>query len=220
MFTGLIVEMWEVESLRPTGTGAALVLRGGPASEDAVVGDSIAINGVCLTVTTLSGGKLSFDVSAETLRSTGLGALKPGRKVNIEPSLRADGKLGGHFVTGHVDAVGKIESITKDGETWRLLIEAPDEVLRYLVDKGSVAVDGISLTVVEVMQGRFSLVVIPHTAEITTIGAKRAGDEVNLEADIIGKYVHRFLSRGADSGSDAENANLSEALRKSGFMSQ
>lgn len=217
MFTGLIVEMWELDSLRPSGTGMTLVLKGGPSAQGAEVGDSIAVSGVCLTVTSIDRGRLSFDVSAETLTSTGLGALRPGGKVNIEPSLRADGKLGGHFVTGHVDAVGRIRNIEKDGETWRIEVSAPDEVLRYLVDKGSVAMDGVSLTVVKVFEGYFSLVIIPHTAMITTIGGKKPGDEVNLEADIIGKYVYSFLDRGRGA-SQGGGGNLSDALRKGGFM--
>ena len=217
MFTGLIVEMWEVDSLRPSGTGSTIVLKGGPAATGAEIGDSIAVNGVCLTVTSMDQGRLGFDASAETLRSTGLGSLRPGVRVNIEPSLRADGKLGGHFVTGHVDAVGRIKGIEKDGETWRIEVSASDEVLKYLVDKGSVAVDGVSLTVVKVFEDYFSLVIIPHTAMITTIGGKKAGDEVNLEADIIGKYVHRFLNRGQEP-SQGGGGNLTDALRSSGFM--
>jgi len=217
MFTGLIVEMWEVDSLRPSATGMTIVLRGGPAAKGAEVGDSIAINGVCLTVTSVNQGRLSFDASSETLKSTGLGSLRPGEKVNIEPALRADGKLGGHFVTGHVDAVGRIRLIEKDGEAWRIEVSASDDVLRYLVDKGSVAVDGISLTVVKVFEDYFTLVIIPHTAKITTIGFRKPGDEVNLEADIIGKYVHRFLNRGQDA-SDSGGGSLTDALRKSGFM--
>jgi len=217
MFTGLVVEMWDVDSLRPSGAGTTLVLKGGPVAREAEVGDSIAVNGVCLTVTAIDQGRLSFDASAETLRSTGLGKLRPGGKVNIEPSLRADGKLGGHFVTGHVDAVGRIRSINKDGETWTIEVSAPREVLRYLVDKGSVAVDGVSLTVVKVFDEHFSLVIIPHTAKITTIGAKKAGDEVNLEADIIGKYVFRFLNRGSDEQKDSVGS-LTDVLKKSGFV--
>jgi len=217
MFTGLVAEMWEVDSLRPSGTGMTLALKAGPAAEGAEVGDSIAVSGVCLTVTSIDRGKLSFDVSAETLNSTGLGGLRPGGKVNIEPSLRADGKLGGHFVTGHVDAVGRIRGIEKDGETWRIEVSAPEEVLRYLVDKGSVAMDGVSLTVVKVFRDYFSLVIIPHTAMITTIGKKKAGDEVNLEADIIGKYVYSFLDRGKGA-SQGGGGNLSDALRNGGFM--
>jgi len=217
MFTGLVVEMWEIDSLRPSGTGMTLVLKGGPAADGAEVGDSIAVNGVCLTVTSMDKGRLSFDASAETLGSTGLGKLRPGGRVNIEPSLRADGKLGGHFVTGHVDAVGRISRIDKDGETWRVEISASQDLLKYLVDKGSVAVDGVSLTVVKVFEEHFSLVIIPHTAMITTIGGKKAGDEVNLEADIIGKYVFRFLNRGSDAQKQ-DGGRLTDALKKSGFM--
>ena len=219
MFTGLVTEMWEVVSLRPAATGAVLSLRTGPADTGAALGDSIAINGVCLTVISIAGQLLSFDVSAETLSSTGLGKLKPGGKVNIEPSLRADGKLGGHFVTGHVDAVGKLRAIHKDGETWRLEVDSPPEVLKFLVDKGSVAVDGISLTVVKVHEDYFTLVIIPHTAMITTIGHKNPGDGVNLEADIIGKYVYSFISRASGTGQQdaAGGSSLMDALRDSGF---
>ncbi len=220
MFTGLVLEMWEVASVTPTNTGAVIVLRAGSASEGAAIGDSIAINGVCLTVTSMQANRFSFDVSGETLRSTGLGSLRVAEKVNIETSLRADGKLGGHFVTGHVDAVGKIRSIAKDGETWTIEVSAPEEVLKFLVDKGSVAMDGISLTVVKVFKDYFTLVIIPHTAMITTIGAKSSGDGVNLEADIIGKYVYRFINPSEDAdGSIHSGGNLTEALKKSGFMS-
>lgn len=211
--------MWEVASVTPTSNGAVVALKSGPAAVGAAIGDSIAINGVCLTVTSIDSGRLSFDVSGETLRSTGLGALKAGEKVNIETSLRADGKLGGHFVTGHVDAVGKIRSIVKEGETWTLEVSAPGDVIKFLVDKGSVAVDGISLTVVKVFEDYFTLVIIPHTAMITTIGAKKSGDGVNLEADIIGKYVYRFINRARDAEGGTGGGNLTEALKNSGFMS-
>lgn len=213
MFTGLVSDMWEVSAVRPSAKGARLEIRAS-GIESLAPGDSIAVNGACLTVTEIKGAVLGFDASAETLRSTTLGTLKPGHRVNIEPALRADGKLGGHFVTGHVDAVGTMLEIAQEADSIRLEIEAPNEVLMYLVDKGSVTVDGVSLTVVKVKERSFTLVIIPHTAKVTTIGSKRPGDKVNLEADIIGKYVHRFLSRGHGAGDDA---SLLDALRRSGF---
>jgi riboflavin synthase len=140
--------------------------------------------------------------------------VKPGDRVNIEEALQPNGKLGGHFVSGHVDAVGRIKSRTQVGDTWEFSIEAPGEVTRFLVDKGSVAVDGISLTVVKVLKDGFTLVIIPHTAKLTTLGFKGAGDAVNLEADIIGKYVYRFLHK--DGSADADRS-LMETLMREGF---
>ena len=212
MFTGLVTDTGEVVSLRPKGNGAALEIRARATAREAAIGDSIAIDGTCLTITTLEGGVMSFHVSGETLKATTLGELRPGGMVNLEPALRPTDRMGGHFVTGHVDAVGSIRSITPEGQSTRYEIEAPAEVLTYLVDKGSVALDGISLTVVEVLKDSFTLVIIPYTAEVTTLGAKKTGERVNLEADIIGKYVHRYLQKGRDSD-DA----LMRTLRKHGF---
>ncbi len=214
MFTGLVAEMGQVVSLRRRPKGAVLEVRAPRTAEDADIGDSIAISGACLTVTANKGGVMSFDLSDETLASTTLGSLKPGDRVNLESSLRADARLGGHFVTGHVDAVGKIRSKRKEGETFTVEVEAPRGVLDLLVEKGSVAVDGISLTVVDVLPGSFTVVIIPHTAEVTTIGIKGPGDLVNLEADILGKYVLRFLER-AKGGS-----GLMKKLAEGGFLGQ
>jgi riboflavin synthase len=196
LFTGIIVEQGDVVSLRRKHAGATLTLRTFALAQDSATGDSIAVNGACLTVVKVRGNLLSFDLSEETVKSTNLGRLVSGDKANLEPSLRPDGKLGGHFVTGHVDAVGRIRSKTAIGDAFKVVIEAPLKVTRVLVAKGSVAVDGISLTVVDVAEDAFSVVIIPHTTHVTTIGSKRAGDTVNLEADIIGKYVARFLNRG------------------------
>jgi len=199
LFTGLILEMGEVTALARRAGGARLSLRAGAIPADAQTGDSISINGTCLTVVGIEGGVLSFDLSDETLRTTTLGRLRTGDRVNLEPSLRPDSKLGGHFVTGHIDGVGKIKSKTLSGEAYKILISAEPRVTGYLVEKGSVAVDGISLTVVEALGDSFSIVIIPHTAKVTTIGLRDAGDSVNLEVDILAKYVSKFLGSAKDS---------------------
>ncbi len=211
MFTGLIIELGKVVSLE-RGTGSAgLSVSGKEVMKDAALGDSISINGVCLTVVGIEGDAASFDVSYETLRSTNLGNLKKGEGVNLEPSLRPNSKMGGHFVTGHIDGIGKIRSKRPEGAAVRIEIAAPEEVLRYLVEKGSVAIDGISLTVVDVLKDAFSVVIIPHTAALTTIGIKKTGDTVNLEPDILAKYVAKFLQKDKDS-------SLLSTLRNSGFI--
>jgi riboflavin synthase len=218
LFTGIIVELGEVVSLSRKSSGASLAVSAHTLAQDAVLGDSIAINGACLTVASLQGSILTFDLSDETLRSANLGELKHGDRVNLEPSLRADGKLGGHFVTGHVDAVGRIRSKNLSGDTFEITIEAPEKVTGLLVEKGSIALDGISLTVVNVSRDSFSVVIIPHTARLTTIGFKSAGATVNLEADIIGKYVARFLDQKAASGKTGSGKSLMKALTESGYI--
>ncbi len=220
MFTGIIVELGEVVSMNRKHAGASLAISAHSLSMDSAIGDSIAVSGVCLTVVSCSGTMLSFDLSDETLRSTALGQLRPGEKVNLEPSLRADGKLGGHFVTGHVDAVGRIRSKTRTGEAFEIVIEAPETVTALLVEKGSVALDGISLTVVDVWRDAFSVVIIPHTARVTTVGSKNAGATVNLEADIIGKYVARFLRYKTGSAITASDATLMKSLREAGYLQE
>ena len=218
MFTGIIVELGEVVSLSRKPSGASLAVSAHTLAQDAALGDSIAINGACLTVVSLQDSILAFDLSDETLRSANLGQLKHGDRVNLEPSLRADGKLGGHFVTGHVDAVGRIRSKNLSGDTFEITIEAPEKVTGLLVEKGSIALDGISLTVVDVSRDSFSVVIIPHTARLTTLGFKSAGATVNLEADIIGKYVARFLDRKAGSDKTGSDKSLMKALTESGYI--
>ena len=200
MFTGLIVEMGDVVSLIRKGNGARLSLDAKTLSRDAKLGDSIAINGTCLTVVEIRGDVLSFDLSEETLGSSNLGELKVKDRVNLEPALRLDDRLGGHFVTGHIDGRGKIRSKTLEGDVYKIVIGTEPWIAEYLVEKGSVAVDGISLTVVDVLKDGFSLVIIPHTSRLTTIGFKGTGDSVNVEVDILGKYVSRFLKKGKDAG--------------------
>lgn len=213
MFTGIILEMGEVVSLSKKGTGGSLSIKSNLISKDAAIGDSISVNGVCLTVVEKKGSILYFDISHETMDSTNIGILKKGEKVNLEPSLRPDGKIGGHFVTGHVDGVGTIKSKRSIDNAFKVIISAPEEVTGLLVEKGSVAVDGISLTVVDVSKREFSVVIIPHTARVTTMGLKAAGNTVNLEADIIGKYVAKFLKKG-----EVKEKGLMNALRKAGFI--
>lgn len=212
MFTGLVETLGTVTSVRNAGNGIRLSLK--PLSDfEQQIGDSISVNGVCLTVTT-NDGDISFDVSPETMRSTDLGELKPGSRVNLERALRLSDRLGGHIVTGHVDGVGKIIDRKKAGEYTFYKFDAPPEVLKYIVKKGSVAIDGISLTVIECDNRSFSVAIIPHTLVETNIGEKKAGDRVNLEADIIGKYVEKFLGR-KDTG-----ANLAELLKQEGFTNE
>lgn len=221
MFTGLIIEFGEIVSLEKKTESARLSLRANEVVKDAALGDSIAINGVCLTAVNIEKDILYFDVSFETLKSTNLGNLKRGDRVNLEPSLRPNSKIGGHFVTGHVEDIGKIRSKTPLGNAVRIEIETQDNVLRYLVEKGSVAVDGISLTVVDVLKDAFSVVIIPHTAKLTTIGFKNVGDTVNLEPDILGKYVAKFLAGSQQSAVSSQNKDkeLLSALKQSGFIS-
>ena len=222
MFTGLIIELGEVWALERRGPGARLTLKGHKIFNDLALGDSIAINGVCLTVTSAERDMASFDVSSETLKNTNLGGLRRGDRVNLEPSLRPDSKLGGHFVTGHAEASGTIRSRRAEGNAERIEIGAPASVLKYLVPKGSVAVDGISLTVVDIWKDAFSLVIIPHTAAQTTIGFKKAGDSVNLEPDILAKYVERMPQNkvaGENSpDADASNERVISKLKDSGFI--
>ena len=187
MFTGLIETLGKITSTKSTGNGIVLALK--PAIDfDVALGDSVAINGVCLTVTAFK-DELAFDVSPETLKSTNLGELKTGNEVNLERAMRLSDRLGGHIVTGHVDGIGTITTKKTEGEYIFYTVESPPEVLKYIVQKGSVAIDGISLTVVESDNSSFRIAIIPHTLTATNIGSKRIGDRVNLEADIIGKYV-------------------------------
>ncbi len=214
MFTGIVVEMGRVEQIEQRGDITRLHVSTEQIARQAKVGDSISINGTCLTVTEIDGDILKFDLSRETLSSTNLAELKKGSRVNLEPALRPTDPLGGHIVTGHIDGVGRIRRKTDLGQTLEIEIEAPEEVLRYLVKKGSVAVDGVSLTVVDVMKDAFKVVIIPHTAAVTTIGIKKTNDTVNLETDIIGKYVEKFLARAE---TEEKDKRLMKLLGEGGF---
>ena len=188
MFTGIVRELGRVQAIE-NGEAVRLRVEAPGTAADAGVGDSVALNGVCLTATEVEDGVLAFDAVRETLRRSTLGRLDAGARVNVEPALRAGEALGGHLVQGHVDAVGRVRAV--DGET--LEIEAPPEILRYCVEKGSVAIDGVSMTIASLGEGSFSVAVVPHTREVTTLGRLREGDEVNLEADVLAKYVEKLL---------------------------
>jgi riboflavin synthase len=193
MFTGIIEETGALKTKTQQAVSAQLVIGARKVMEDLRVGDSVAVNGVCLTAAVVKDGSFTADVMAETLAKTNLGELKIGAKVNLERALRFGERLGGHLVTGHIDGVGRILRREREGIAWIFTIHAPPEVARYLINKGSVAVDGISLTVVEARGEEFTVSIIPHTAAVTTLGFKGPGDTVNLEADLIGKYVAQFL---------------------------
>ena len=211
MFTGIIEEMGAVSALRREAGAARLVLSASKVLDGTVLGDSICVNGVCLTVVEMTSKEFSADVAVETLKVTNLGELKAGSRVNLERALQLSARIGGHLVSGHVDGVGRVREKREEGNGWRLFFDAPETVLRYVIKKGSIAIDGISLTVADVDRAGFSVAMIPHTARLTTLGFKKAGDSINLESDIIGKYVERLLS-----GRMPEGLSL-DALKKNGF---
>lgn len=193
MFTGLVEETGTVLAVR-RGTHSGLLEIGAKRVLSGLkLGDSVAVNGVCLTVTAAKAGGFSADVMHETLDRSTLGGLVPGSRVNLERAMPADGRFGGHIVSGHIDGVGTVTSTRRDDIAVWYTIEAPSALLRYVVEKGSVAIDGISLTVASVTERDFSVSVIPHTASVTLLGEKGPGDRVNLETDIIGKYVEKLL---------------------------
>jgi len=198
MFTGIVEEAGTVESVRPAAKSIELTVRTGRCGSGLKIGDSLAVNGCCLTVVKLATRgreKLArFDLLQETWRRTNLQFVAPGALVNLERPLRADGRLDGHFVTGHVDGIGKIIRWERAGQDHVLDISAPAGVMRYVVSKGSIAVDGISLTVADASKKSFRLWIIPHTWKVTALRERKTGDAVNLEADLLGKYVERFTS--------------------------
>lgn len=212
MFTGIVVGTGRVvSSLAQSGDVRLAVDAPGVDAARLALGDSVSVQGVCLTVTRRSGSVFEADVSRETLSKTTLGALGAGARVNLEPALRVGDALGGHWVTGHVDAVGRVVAAAEDARSWRIEFEVPAELARFIARKGSVTIDGVSLTVNEVDGRRFGVNLIPHTVERTTFHAKRAGDAVNIEVDVIARYVERLVGGG-------EAPKLDEAfLKQHGF---
>jgi riboflavin synthase len=195
MFTGIIRELGRIAAVDGGAAGVRLTVEAAGTAAQAATGDSVSIDGVCLTAVRIADGSIAFDAVPETLERTTLARLSAGDHVNIEPALRAGEPLGGHYVQGHVDAVGRVRSVEPEGEGVRIWIDAPDDVLRYCVEKGSVGVHGVSLTVAALDGAAFAVALIPHTLEVTTLGALEPGDEVNLEADVLAKYVERLVGR-------------------------
>ncbi len=213
MFTGIVQDVGRVAGMTTRGGGRRLSVATALDASGFALGESIAVNGVCLTVAALGGASFEADVSPETLRRSNLGELRPGDAVNLERALRPVDRLGGHFVLGHVDAAGRLSSRSAQGGFEVLRFESPDEVTRYLVEKGSVAVDGVSLTVAGLDPRGFSVAVIPHTLERTNLPGRRPGDRVNLEADVLAKYVERLLG-----GRKPSEGLTLDTLARSGFL--
>ena len=215
MFTGLIEDLGTLRDIRTGVDQAVLTVGTALPTAELTLGESIAINGVCLTVTRFADGEFSADVSPETLDCTTLGRLAAGARVNLERALRLSDRLGGHLVTGHVDGLARIIERRQEGNAWRFRFHSDATLCGQMVDKGSVAVDGVSLTVNQVKEDSFTLAVIPHTLAMTTLQESTVGDEVNIETDLIGKYVARFLR---NNGHGKPQGVTMEALAKHGFL--
>ena len=205
MFTGIVESVGVVKEVRREGDLAHLTIEAPELADGVGQGDSVAVDGACLTVTGYGDGRVRFDAVRETLERTALGTLRSGSRVNLERAMRADGRLDGHIVQGHVDGTGRVERLERDGDDVRLFIRCDAEISGSLVEKGSVTVDGVSLTVVGVDDAGFDVALIPHTLAVTTLGDLQPGDLVNVEADVLGKYVKRYLERvlpreGGDAG--------------------
>ena len=211
MFTGIIEEIGKISNIKRGARSAILSIQASKVLEDAHLGDSIAVNGVCLTVTTLNGDVFTADVMNETLSRSSLGSLRAGSPVNLARAMAAGGRFGGHIVSGHIDGTGRIASVTRDDNAVWFRIMADKKLLRYIVEKGSIAIDGISLTVAKTDSESFSVSIIPHTIGQTILGTRKVGDTVNLENDIIGKYVEKLMQN------DESGVTL-DLLAKNGFM--
>jgi riboflavin synthase len=198
MFTGIVETTGRLARIEPRGGDVRLMIDAGALDPgDVAIGDSIAVSGVCLTAIAIgSSGTLAFDVSTETLSRTSLGSLSVGERVNLEKALRLADRLGGHLVSGHVDGLGRVVAIEADARSQRWMFELPPELARYVATKGSIAIDGVSLTVNEVDGHRFGVNLIPHTIEVTTLGDRKVGDPVNVEVDMVARYIERLMSAG------------------------
>ncbi|KJR98614.1 MAG: riboflavin synthase subunit alpha [Desulfobulbaceae bacterium BRH_c16a] len=219
MFTGIIEGMGKIVGRRTGGGGIILDLHAGFELTDPEEGESIAINGVCLTAYNISGRRFCADVSPETLSRTKLGALGPGEQVNLERALKLSDRLGGHLVSGHVDCMATVSSRKETGQYTLFSFSVPGEVERYIIEKGSIAIDGVSLTVNSCGSGSFAVSIIPHTLKVTTLGALKVGSKVNIEVDLIGKYVEKLLSPRTQSESQDRGEGIDPGfLARNGFM--
>lgn len=217
MFTGIIEEVGSMQNIKHGAKSSIITVLGSKIFEDMKIGDSIAVNGVCITVTTFSNNTFTADVMNETLSRSSLGSLKKGSYVNLERAISANGRFGGHIVSGHIDGTGEISNIKKDDNAIWYTIKAKSELLKYIVEKGSITIDGISLTVAIVDNQGFSVSIIPHTVKETTLSHRQIGDNVNLENDVIGKYVEKLITFGGKKKEQEQNNITKEFLMKNGY---
>lgn len=217
MFTGIIEEIGTIKSINSNGISSQLCINANKILEDTKIGDSIAVNGVCLTVTSIKLNLFTADVMAETLRRSNLGSLIPQSKVNLERAMPANGRFGGHIVSGHIDGTGTIVETKPEGNAVWIKINCSDNLLKYIIHKGSITIDGISLTVAKVTDSDFSVSIIPHTAANTTLLQKKSGDVVNLENDVVGKYIEKLLSFQKIDEQKPQSKITEEFLRQNGF---
>ena len=217
MFTGIIEEKGKIEAIKHGAKSAVLTIRAEHILDDVKIGDSVAVNGVCLTATSVGSNYFTADVMAETLRRSSLGSLKQGSEVNLERAMLLGGRFGGHIVSGHIDGTGTIRSMIKEDNAVWVTIEAGRSILDLIVEKGSIAIDGISLTVAAVDETSFSVSLIPHTGKETTLLSKKTGDIVNLENDIVGKYIEKLMKK-TESSSKKESGLTASFLMENGFL--
>jgi riboflavin synthase len=221
MFTGIIEGLGTITQIQPFGPGRRFTIDSDFVLDQTKIGDSIAVSGACLTVVAIDDGRIQVDVSPETLEKTTFGRAKPGDRVNLERALRLCDRIDGHLVSGHIDGLGIVKLKEKSGNAVIVAIEVPKPLFRYMIAKGSVAVDGISLTINRCDRNRFEVSIIPHTAKLTTINLKKTGAPVNIESDMIGKYVERFVAERQHTGSHSESGQSSidiHFLKKTGFL--
>ena len=214
MFTGIVEELGTVKQVVSGSAWGQIEIAGQKVLEGTKLGDSIAVNGVCLTVTNLRSDSFTADVMAETMRRSNLGSLKKGDQVNLERAMAADGRFGGHMVSGHIDGTGVISQMKQEGNAVWLTVDTSEELMRLIVEKGSIAIDGISLTVAKEMPGAFQVSIIPHTGEETTLLKKKTGAVVNLENDMIGKYVEKLMRKEPEGGGSSLTLDF---LKQHGF---
>lgn len=215
MFTGIIEEIGTIKAIMKSEKGARISIDARKVLEDVKLGDSISTNGVCLTVTDFSPSNFTVDVMAETIRRSNLGILSPGMKVNLERAMKASDRFGGHIVSGHIDGTGRIIDLKKEDNAVWVTVSAERELLKYVISKGSIAIDGISLTVAYVDDSTFKVSIIPHTKEETTLLGKKVGDAVNLECDLVGKYIEKLMNYGDEK--QAKSSIDMDFLKNNGF---